>query len=369
MPGSILSADSNFPNLSEQQTDGEKIRVIQNYLYMLLEQLRYTMANLGADNFNETEFDHIANLITEPVYVQLKNAEGTVAALQITAEGLTARIQNAEGDLSSLTQTVNGFRLEVKNEEASSMISLTANGASISSQLIRFTGAVTFSDLVNSGKTTIDGACIKTGKILAAYIKLGGYMDLFESLESEKIAGRIGKTTLTLNGTVYDVCGLTSIGDGYLGADGRLFQIATQSIYMMAQTGVIMNVVGESNAVAINAAAILFNGAIIHSRSSDRRLKTNIDYGQEEKMAALFDALRPVTFHMRGFRQEDFHAGFIAQDVMAAADNAGLHNILTSVNNKGYFTLDYGELTAIQAAKIRQLDERVKKLEEQKGDS
>lgn len=41
MPGSILSADTNFPNFSDQQSDSEKINVIQNYLYMLLEQLRY----------------------------------------------------------------------------------------------------------------------------------------------------------------------------------------------------------------------------------------------------------------------------------------------------------------------------------------
>lgn len=363
MPGSILSADTNFPNFSDQQSDSEKINVIQNYLYMLLEQLRYTMANLGVDNFNETEFDNIANLITEPVYVQLKNAEGDIAALQVQAEGLTLRLQNAEGDITSLTATVNGLRLEVKNGEASSTISLTANGASISSQLIQFTGVVTFQDLTDTGKTTISGGCIKTGQILATYIKLGGYMDLFETLDSGVVAGRLGKTTVTIDGDVYDVCGLTSVGDGYIGAAGRLFQIATQSIFMSAQTGIILNVNGENNAVAMNAAAVLFNGVPVHQKSSDERLKTQINYQEQDKLAALFDELRPVTFHMKQVRPQDLHVGFIAQDVVAAAAVAGLPGAMTAMDNRGYWTLDYGGMTAVLAAKIKVLEERIKKLE------
>lgn len=191
MPGNILSTDSNFPNLSDMQSDSEKIRVIQNYLYMLLEQLRYTMANLGVENFNETEFNNIANIITEPVYVQLKNAEGDIAALQLQAEGLTLRLQDAEGNITSLTATVNGMRLEVKNGEASSTISLTANRASISSQVIKFSGMVTFTDLEDSGSTTINGDNITTGTISAIDID-GCYItgSIFQSVLSS--GGRIG---------------------------------------------------------------------------------------------------------------------------------------------------------------------------------
>ena len=191
MPGNILSADSNFPNLSEMQTDSEKIRAIQDYLYMLLEQLRYTMANLGVQNFNQTEFEDIANIITEPVYAQLKDAEGNIAALQLQAEGLTLRIQDAEGNISSLTQTVHGMRLEVTNEDSSSTISLTADGASISSQVIRFSGMVTFDDLEGSGTTTINGDNISTGTISAIDID-GCYItgSIFQSVLSS--SGRVG---------------------------------------------------------------------------------------------------------------------------------------------------------------------------------
>lgn len=212
MPGNILSADSNFPNLSAEQSDSEKINVIQNYLYMLLEQLRYTMANLGVENFNETELDGLVKTITDPVYlriqdaeknitsiqaqaqgltVRVQDAEGNVTALQQQAQGLTTRVQNAEGAVSTLTQTVNGMRLQVTNGENKSSISLTANGAVISSQTIRFNGMVTFQDLEDSGTTIINGDNITTGTISAMDID-GCYItgSIFQSVLSS--AGRVG---------------------------------------------------------------------------------------------------------------------------------------------------------------------------------
>ena len=174
---------------------------------MLLEQLRYSFCNLDKDNFNETGFDEIVNIITEPVYVQLENDEKQILALQVTAEGLgarledaegnitsltatanslTTRITNAEGDVSSLqqtatalqsrittldgsvsslTQTVNSITLSVSNGESSSTIKLMRDGVVVSRKSICFSGMVTFSDLSTAGQTTINGSNITTGTI------------------------------------------------------------------------------------------------------------------------------------------------------------------------------------------------------------
>lgn len=209
MPSNILTTDTSFPQLTEEQSTSEKFTVVTNYLYMLLEQLRYTLANLGEENFNDAEFENIANIITEPVYIQLASAEGEIAALQVTTQGLsvrisdaegnissltqtataltsritnaegnistlqqtatslTSRIQDAEGNISSLTQTVNGMTLSVTNGSSSSTIRLLANGVAISSQRITFTGMVTFTDLETSGSTVINGDNITTGTIEA----------------------------------------------------------------------------------------------------------------------------------------------------------------------------------------------------------
>lgn len=229
MPSNMLTTDTSFPQLTDKQTTDEKFSVITNYLYMLLEQLRYSMANLGRENFNDAEFNSIANIITEPVYLQLKDVDGNLASLTITAEqlisrmtdaegnisvlqqtstsltsrisdaegnisvlqqtsqSLTSRISNAEGDISSLTQTVNGFTLEVSNGSTSSVIRLLSGSAEISSQTIQMNGLVTFTGLAN-GTTTINGSCIKTGLIDAAYLNLTGaitFSDLSTSVQND----------------------------------------------------------------------------------------------------------------------------------------------------------------------------------------
>lgn len=165
MPSNLLAVDNAFPVLSREQSVDEKFQQVTSYLYMLRQQLQYSMANLDKENFNETGLAEIGGLITEPVYVQLKNVEGDVTALQVTAGALTSRMEDAEGNLSSLRQTVEGMELKVTNGESSSTIKLFANGASISSQRITFTGMVTFSDLEGSGTTTINGDNITSGTI------------------------------------------------------------------------------------------------------------------------------------------------------------------------------------------------------------
>lgn len=188
MPSNILTTDTSFPQLTEEQSTDEKFGVITNYLYMLLEQLRYSMANLGRENFNDAEFDSIANIITEPVYVQLEGVEGEVASLQLTAQSLTSRITDAEGEVSSLTQTVNSITLTVSNGEYSSTIRLLMNGIVMSSRTIQFTGMVTFADLEGSGTTVINGDNIQTGTISA--------IDIYGCI----IEGSVFRSVLDYNG-------------------------------------------------------------------------------------------------------------------------------------------------------------------------
>lgn len=234
MPSNLLTADTSFPQLTDKQSNSEKFSVLTNYLYMLLEQLRYTLANLGQSNFNETEFEKIANIITEPVYIQLHGAEGDIAALQITAQSLTSRITNTEGNvsvlqqtaetltsrisdtegnISSLEQTVYGMTLKVENGESSSSISLTADGASISSQTIRFTGMVTFADLEGSGSTTINGDNITTGTISA--IDIEGC--IFRSLLSR--SGSVGGEIEMCYGSMSNVAGGIRLDDQGAGTE------------------------------------------------------------------------------------------------------------------------------------------------------
>lgn len=131
MPGNILSADTQFPNFAGQENPAEQIRTIRNYLYMLLEQLRYTLNNLDAGNFNTEGLREIQDAISQPILKQLSDTDGNLAELQFTAAGLASRVSSNEGDISQLEQTAQGLSSRVGNAEGNiSSLQQTANGLS-----------------------------------------------------------------------------------------------------------------------------------------------------------------------------------------------------------------------------------------------
>lgn len=131
MPGNILSADTQFPNFAGQESPAEQIRTIRNYLYMLLEQLRYTLNNLDAGNFNTEGLKEIQDAISQPILKQLSDTDGNLAELQVTAAGLASRVSSNEGDISQLEQTAQGLSSRVGDAEGNiSSLQQTANGLS-----------------------------------------------------------------------------------------------------------------------------------------------------------------------------------------------------------------------------------------------
>ena len=131
MPGNILSADTQFPNFAGHENPAEQIRTIRNYLYMLLEQLRYTLNNLDAGNFNTEGLKEIQDAISQPILKQLSDTDGNLAELQVTAAGLASRVSSNEGDISQLEQTAQGLSSRVGDAEGNiSSLQQTANGLS-----------------------------------------------------------------------------------------------------------------------------------------------------------------------------------------------------------------------------------------------
>lgn len=131
MPGNILSADTQFPNFAGQESPAEQISTIRNYLYMLLEQLRYTLNNLDAGNFNSEGLKEIQDAISQPILKQLSDTDGNLSELQITAKGLASRVSNNEGNISTLQQTADGISSRVSSAEGNiSTLQQTADGLS-----------------------------------------------------------------------------------------------------------------------------------------------------------------------------------------------------------------------------------------------
>ena len=126
MPSNWLYIDTNFPSFTQKESDGEKIETMQDYLFMLVEQLRYTLHNLDLSNMNKTAADEFVKQITDPIYGEIKDAEGNITQVALMAEGLAARIGDAEGDITQLQATATGLQASISNLNGS-VTNLTAD--------------------------------------------------------------------------------------------------------------------------------------------------------------------------------------------------------------------------------------------------
>lgn len=79
MPSNWLYIDTNFPTFTGEESSEEKITTIQNYMFMLVEQLRYSLHNLDLSNMNKTAVERYETSITEPIYARIEDGEENIA--------------------------------------------------------------------------------------------------------------------------------------------------------------------------------------------------------------------------------------------------------------------------------------------------
>ena len=291
MPSNILNTDVMFPQLTGGKSTEQTIYEVLNYLYMLREQLRYSLANLGIENINPTSFEEIANIITEPVYLQLKDeegnmasliaevdslssrltdtegnvsslvqtttslstrmtdAEGNIGTLQLTATSLQTSVSNLDGEVTKITQTVNGLELSVTNGEDSSVLRLMSGSAQLSSATIQITGMVTFYDLEHAdGTTIINGGNVSTGTMSAI------------NIEGCNITGSTFKTILSSSGNVggeIKMYYIDDVSDNYLAGGLRLDSDGGNGDAQYRLFLYTENVLGENFALKLLAAGAM----------------------------------------------------------------------------------------------------------------
>lgn len=423
MPNSLQTLDTSFPKIDSHQTTEENFVQVTNYLYMLLENLKYTLGNLGEENFNDTAMEDLVKMIREPIWARIEDAEGNINTLNVTAKSLssqisdingnvssltqtsqslisrigtaegnistltqtasslTSKISDAEGNISNLTQTVNGMTLSVSNSGTSSTIKLMQNGVAISSQNIVMSGIVTFSDLSTAGSTTISGSNITTGTISSSRIRLFSSMAVYTGSSGSTIGGYIGYTTSANDGSagVHMKKGLGEVVATSNGAkityDGTTNQVTANSGGVgITSQGVNRFYFGSTSFFtdtdSLLGEAINPWGQIYSSNSaistSDRNKKNSIE-DLDERYLALFDNLRPVRFKFNNGTSGRYHPGFISQDVEDALVLCGLDSkefggFVKDVDpdtGEELYFLRYEEFIAIIVAKIKQLEERI----------
>lgn len=105
--------------------------------------------------------------LSSSIDVKLDSITSTVTGLSGDVNSLSGNVSSLSQSVSTISQKVDSITLSVTNYTDSSMISLSANGIVLSSQLIEFTGDVVFKSNLRDGSTIISGDNIQTGSINA----------------------------------------------------------------------------------------------------------------------------------------------------------------------------------------------------------
>ena len=203
MPSSLQTLDTAFPKIDDHQTTEENFNQVVNYLYMLLENLRYTLGNLGEDNFNDAELDSIGKLITEPVWARIADNEGNIHTLNVTAQNLLSQVSDLDGNLSSaLHQTAETLSSRISTAEGN-ISSLTQTAESLSSEISDAEGNI------SSLSQTVNGL---SSKISTAEGNISSLQQTAGTLSSKvsNVEGSVSNLTQTVNGFSLSVSNGTS---------------------------------------------------------------------------------------------------------------------------------------------------------------
>ena len=192
MPSSLQTLDTAFPKIDDHQTTEENFNQVVNYLYMLLENLRYTLGNLGEDDFNDTELDSIGKLITEPVWARIADDEGNIHTLNVTAQNLLSQVSDLDGNLSALQQTAETLSSRITTADGN-ISALTQTANSLSSKISDAEGNI------SSLSQTVNGL---SSKISTAEGNISSLQQTAGTLSSKvsNVEGSVSTLTQTVNG-------------------------------------------------------------------------------------------------------------------------------------------------------------------------
>lgn len=281
---------------------------------------------------------------------------GTLSADRIDADNLKVKAANITGELT-IGQLPSGV---AQTKDIPTKVSALTNdsGYQTASGVTTIVGGVVTTDYVNALGISVAAAKI-TGLLSANQIKLGGKMSIYQEIDSDDLGGYFGyvETKVSMAGVVK----FSGKGVG-LDSSGHIILTTSNGNTAIASRGDIL--LATSGYVSTYGNALRFNDVNVAYSASDLRLKKNIDYNVSDKLISVFDGLKPVTFEMgKDFVEGQNHIGFIAQDVAESVTNAGLGNALIATDCNGMHALNYGEITAVLTAKIKQLESRLNELE------
>ena len=143
--------DFPLPERTGHETVEQRLAALEETVPRLLEALQYTLANLGAENFNAVALSRLVS----PIHARIDGADGDIAQLSLDADALNVRLTSAEGHVAVSDQ---GARIalvaDADGVNAASIVAAINNGGSsvtLSADKIDLNGITTVADTLHIG--------------------------------------------------------------------------------------------------------------------------------------------------------------------------------------------------------------------------
>ena len=400
MPTTFQLVETTFPNGEGKDTQ-EQINGVYDYLFVLLEQLRYTLFNLDGSNINQNALSEFIKNISEPIYAKIEDTDKNVNEISITAKGLDARLSDAEGNITQLYTTAKGLQVSVSNlDGAITNIKTDVNGIratvrtkidatqaqSIFDQSAQgFTLAATSGENGTVFKLNYNGAQIASTGSVDLYVDA---VNIYGTLTATEIEG----DRITVRNDEGRRCGdiyteYASTADYKMTLESKAMELNATSgnLYLSGNNGrsalnfdydfidcrgdFAPNADNRYNLGAPNFVWSTIYCSTNELNGSDRNIKNSIE-ALPEKYVRMFDLVEPKRYKLNSGTSGRFHTGFIAQEVEAAMQKCGI----TSQEFAGWaaakrkdgsetYFLRYSEFIPVLWAKVREQEERLKRLE------
>lgn len=303
--------------------------------------------------------------------------------LIVTGSGGSVTINGGQIDATSLKVNAANITGTLTIGNLPDTVALSSDIPTNTNQLTNGAGFVT-SDAV----TTITNNAISTLTITAEKVTSGKFEAASLALD--------GLLELTYGDTTYGYVGVnkTKGGPAISDAGENVFFVVTPNAAKLSYYDT-NNVYASVNHIAMQfgSKAVVFNGAEFYSNSTATLGTSTYKWGQgyatastfltsdmneknsiedlPEKYLDLFDRLRPVRFKFNDGTSDRYHVGFIAQEVeesMTAAEIdsqefGGFGKDIHEETGQDIYMLRYAEFVGILAAKLQDVDKRVKFLE------
>mgnify|MGYP002766205530 CR=1 FL=1 len=401
MPTTFQLVETNFPNGEGKDTQ-EQINGVYDYLFVLLEQLRYTLFNLDGSNINQNALSEFIKNISEPIYAKIEDTDKNVNEISITAKGLDARLSDAEGDITRLDTTAKGLQVSVSNlDGAITNIKTDVNGirATVRTKIDATQAQSIFDQSAQGftlGATSGENGTIFTLDYNGAQIASTGSIDLYVdavNIYGTLTAQEIEGDTITVRNDAGRRCGYisteyASTADYKMTLESKAMELNATSgnLYLSGNNGrsalnfdydfidcrgdFAPNADNRYNLGAPNFVWSAIYCSTNELNGSDRNIKNSIE-ALPEKYVRMFELVEPKRYKLNSGTSGRYHTGFIAQEVEAAMQKCGI----TSQEFAGWaaakredgsetYFLRYSEFIPILWAKVREQEERLKRLEE-----